>query len=547
MADRLQINLFGACIVRTSRYEITGTKHRALFALLATAPHGRRTRAWLQDTLWGTSCYDSGRQSLRRALSDIKQLMGADFERLLAITNAEIGLDLAQVDFIGRPGGADFLEGMDIRDDGFNAWLSGIRLNPAQIHSLFGLARSKPVQAVHPVVAILPFRALTEERAHAMFGDWLAEEVARNLSRSRLVNVISHLSSRRIDPRLIDLGIVSRQLGADYCVTGTVRPDGSGVIVDADFIDVRSGQILWTRRHAGSVAGFYGADSDPVNELARSIQRAIATDSLAKIAGQPAVALEDRHLLVGGISLLHELRIKDFARSRVLLEETIRRAPLSAEAHAWLGEWHLMSIYNGWSTDRARDIATALDCTARALDIDPESAFALTIDGAVHNSLMHDLDTADARFAKALDINPNESLASLLKGVLHAHRDEGEQAVGRTDRAMQLTPIDPFMHFYESMAASANIAADDFERAHELADRSLRGNDRHMSTLRAKICASVNLGRMAEARADAATLLTRLPAFNIRDYLATHPAAQSRFGRKHADALRAAGVPEEPR
>ena len=66
MTKLLEINLFGACIVRsvgTVSYEITGAKHRALFALLATAPFGRRTRSFLQDTLWGTSCFDSGRQS----------------------------------------------------------------------------------------------------------------------------------------------------------------------------------------------------------------------------------------------------------------------------------------------------------------------------------------------------------------------------------------------------------------------------------------------------------------------------------------------------
>ncbi len=48
-------------------FEIKGAKHRALIALLVTAPLGRRTRSFLQETLRGGSCYDTGRQSLRRA------------------------------------------------------------------------------------------------------------------------------------------------------------------------------------------------------------------------------------------------------------------------------------------------------------------------------------------------------------------------------------------------------------------------------------------------------------------------------------------------
>ena len=56
---RIEVSLFGACVVRSAEpggFEITGAKHKALFALLATAPFGRRTGPFLQDTLWGTAC-----------------------------------------------------------------------------------------------------------------------------------------------------------------------------------------------------------------------------------------------------------------------------------------------------------------------------------------------------------------------------------------------------------------------------------------------------------------------------------------------------------
>ncbi len=111
MTELLQINLLGACIVRSGTdagYQITGSKHRALFALLATAPFGGRTRSYLQNLLCGTSCHVGGRQSLRTVLSVIKSTMDADFETLLKVNNTEICLDLAQVDFLGLPGSAEF-------------------------------------------------------------------------------------------------------------------------------------------------------------------------------------------------------------------------------------------------------------------------------------------------------------------------------------------------------------------------------------------------------------------------------------------------------
>jgi len=62
-------------------FVVTGAMHRASLALLATAPFERRTRAFLQETLWG---YDTGRQSLRRTLSDLRHIMGASYEELIA-------------------------------------------------------------------------------------------------------------------------------------------------------------------------------------------------------------------------------------------------------------------------------------------------------------------------------------------------------------------------------------------------------------------------------------------------------------------------------
>ena len=133
---RIEINLFGACLVRSAEpggFEITGAKHKALFALLASAPFGRRTRPFLQETLWGTACYDTGRQSLRRALSDIKQIMGESFAEVLTSTNSDVTLDLSRVSFIGRPGAGEFLEGLDLREAGFCRWLGAMRLNPEQV------------------------------------------------------------------------------------------------------------------------------------------------------------------------------------------------------------------------------------------------------------------------------------------------------------------------------------------------------------------------------------------------------------------------------
>jgi len=545
-AKRIEISLFGACVVRSMQpggFEITGAKHKALFALLATAPFGRRTRPFLQDTLWGTACYDTGRQSLRRALSDIKQIMGESFAEVLTSTNSDITLDLTRVSFIGRPGAGELLEGINIREDGFARWLGAMRQNPEQIYSLYSLASQPPPRAMLPAVAVLPFRTIAGTTDHAVLGDWLAEEASRSLSRSKLIAVISHWSSRALDHHAVDIAAIRARLAVDYCVAGTLRVGASEIVLDADFIDAITGRILWTRQFAGSLESFLGRSADGVAEIVVAVGRAIADDAIAHVSDRKLVEIEDHRLLLAGVGLMHRPSLRAFAKSRELIDEALCRAPHAAEAHAWYGKWHILSVFNGWSTDPAKDTRIAVDSTARALDINPESAFALTIDGFAHNNLLLRMDTARARYEAALQRNPNESLAWLLSGALYAFQDEPNAAVAAAEKARRLSPIDPFQYYYESLSATVLLSAERYEEALAFADASLHRHDRHSSTLRAKIIALHYLDRAADARAVAAEMLRRQPGFTVGDYLRRHPAAEHEIGRRAAAALRAAGIP----
>ena len=541
----LDINLFGACIVRSTDpygFEITGSKHKALFALLATAAFGRRTRAFLQDMLWGTSSYDGGRQSLRRALSDIKSIMGSDFDRLISPTHSEISLDLNRVQFIGRPGQGDFLEGIDIRDEGFNDWLRSIRNNPDQVYGLYSARHQTPPASIQPSIAIIPFQAYAGNKRHTILGDWLAEEVSRSLSRSNLLSVISHLSSRRLAGYEVDLQSIRTKLGVDYCLSGSVRPLGNEAVLDVDFVDAASGMILWTRQFRSSLSNLCSCESPVVAELVQAIGYKIASESLRHANGRNIKEIDDHRLLLAGVSMMHSLRLKRLARSRALIEEAIRRAPLSAENHAWLGEWYVMAITNGWSTDHNRDALKAKDCTARALDIDPENAFCLSIDGVIHSNLLTEIETANQRFESALRLNPNDSMAWLCSGVLHAYRDNGTEAVARVEKARQLSPIDPLGYFFDALSATAYLADEDYVRALDLAEHSLQSNDRHCSTLRAKIVAQNNLGQLEAAQKTAQQLIRLQPNFTIVTYRQQHPAATSKVGHRAIKAMQEAGI-----
>jgi tetratricopeptide (TPR) repeat protein len=103
--------------------------------------------------------------------------------------------------------------------------------------------------------------------------------------------------------------------------------------------------------------------------------------------------------------------------------------------------------------------------------------------------------------------------------------------------------LDPWRYYYDSLCATAALAARDYDRAIGLAQRSLKSNRTHASTLRVIAIASAELGRMEDARAAVARVLKLEPTLTVAKYRARSPAGQYETGAAWAEALRRAGLP----
>lgn len=545
-AKTLKLRLYGTFSAEWSdgsKLNVRSTKLRAMIALLAMAPDMTRTRSWLQDKLWSLSGVELGRASLRRGLSDLKRAIGPDFDSLFVVSHDNIGLNADVIELVGTSAEGEFLEGIEIAEGGFTSWVNEQRNNRPQLTSVLEFFTPSDHTGILPAVAVLPFLQSFKRDGENVLGDMLAEEVSRALSRSQLIDVISHLSCRNLNMRLLNLADVRRALNVEYVIHGSYRLSGDSFHLDADFLDADSGRIIWSRQFSARMSDFLNGGQEIVADISRQIGQSILSSSIELATSKPLPEVASHALLVSGVSLMHRLKLASFAKARPLIEEIIRKSPNHASLYAWLGKWYVLSIQQGWSNNIKKDSQLAMDCTARALDLDPDCSFALAVDGFVHNNLLKELDKAMEQYNRAVELNPNDALAWLLKGTLHAFVDEGKKAVSYTHRARILSPIDPQHYFYESLAATALNANGQYEESLNLVENSLKSNNRHTSTLRTKIVALHNLGRIEEAVETAERLKALEPNLTINEWMKTHPAASFPTGKQWAEALYASGIP----
>lgn len=397
--------------------------------------------------------------------------------------------------------------------------------------------------ALHPSIAVLPFRGDVRGGAEFDIGDLIANELIVALSQVPSLRVVSRLSTTRAARRSGAATQAAQLLGADFVVSGVCHGGTDHLVVFAEVEDVRRGVVLDRIRVGGDLAALWVNDSPLVAELIEGIGRALLARQV-QLSQQCAVPnLPGYTMLLGGIALMHRLGSRDFARAEQLLASLAERWPRLPTPHAWLARWHLFSVIQGWSTDPGRSRKAAYDACQRALELDATSSVALAVAGSVQIQLAQDVDKGIALYEAALAHNPSDSLAWTLLGTAHAFKGEGGMATRATARAVRLSPIDPMHFLYDCHAASAALAAGDPARALLLAERSMRANAQHLSTYRVLALAQALTGDLDAARATVGKLRRLDPAYSVATWLRQSPSAAYEIGRRFASVLADAGLP----
>lgn len=406
------------------------------------------------------------------------------------------------------------------------------------------VAPPPPESSLLPVLAVFPMAVLPADESLAPLGHVVADELNAALAPGRDLMVISRMSVRALAERAVDLAACRALLGAHYVLTGALRVAGDRVVAVVELADTRTGQVAWGGTVRGSIAAILAGDGELVEALAGAVRGAMMRAEVERARSRPLPTLDSCSLLLGGIALLHRSSRDDFTRSIALLEALRERHPRQSSVHAWVAKWHVLAVAQGWTGDAAQDTRRAQDAARRAIDLDDRNAIALAIDGLVHTSLLKRLDEGMQRYVAAIEANPSEGLAWALKGTLHAFRGEGGPAVQATRHALVLSPLDPLRYFYETLAATAELAAGNHDAVIALARRSLRGNRTHVSTWRSLAIAQVESGRVDEARETVGELMRLDPGFTLARYRQWTPSFDFDTGRRWTDALARAGVPD---
>jgi TolB-like protein/Tfp pilus assembly protein PilF len=397
-------------------------------------------------------------------------------------------------------------------------------------------------------LVVLPFANLSGDSTQDHLADVITEGLTTNLSRIRDAFVISRSTALTFKGKAVDVRRIGRELGVRYVLEGSEQHSGSRVRVSAQLIDVETGAHLWADRFDADRADLLQMQDDIVTRLARALQIELAAVEAARTHPGGSNA-EDLALHGEAIFLRYGPSRIELDAAYELCERALAIDSDNVRALSILAERYATRLTGMQSTDREADIRLAEEFASRALAADPNSYHA---HHAKARSLIAQKRAEEAIIEAQRSLRLNPSFIPTYLDFCQANLALGlpEKTIEYADRAMRLSPPDPYLYVFYAQEGLAHIMLGRDDRAVVCLRRAVANNPRFPSPVAYLAAALALTGQEAEARQVLRQYLS-LPGAKTRTIAAWRAMAYSdnpiylAFRDRIHEGLRQAGMPEE--
>lgn len=456
-----------------SRVVVSSRKGAALIAMLAMAKEGERSRAWLQDRLWGNRPRAQGNASLRRELASLRRILNSDSAPLLVCDRDRVRLDLSSliVDAGELTSGGlpeeQFLEGLDLPGEtGFEEWVHDQRstlartarpASPDLATSAAARGDLPPLPAEKPSIAVMPFVNLSGDSEQDYLAEGMVEDIVGALARFKSIFVVAAGSSLMLDGKMLSPQEAARRLGVRYLLDGSVRKVAGCIRVAVRLKDAANGAAVWTDRQEDTEGDIFGLQDRVAMRVAGAVETTVQDVDVSKAVARPTDNMGSYDLYLRSLMLFRTFTRESIVLSIDYLDRALTLDPLFGLALSHSAVCHRMVLEHGWTEDPEACRARGLDLVKRALNIDAGDPKVLAQCAAALSGLEDDLTIALTLIGRAQAMNPGSSFVWLVSGTLHLRAGEADTAADHLERAIRLDPISGMSRFYRMYLALARF------------------------------------------------------------------------------------------
>jgi len=304
-------------------------------------------------------------------------------------------------------------------------------------------------------VVVLPFLNIGGSAEDDPFVDGITETLTTDLSRCSGVFAISRNTAFAYKGKPIDTRQIGRELGVRYVLEGSVQNAGERIRFNAQLVDAKSGAHLWAERFDKQRGDPLDMQDEVTARLARAIHmELIAAESRRTVREHPDRLDSVDHTFRGWAAWNRHLSLEAAREARRFFEMALRLDPDNFAALLGFANATMSEVNMYASSDRAGQIRAAEAAASKALALAPDSADAHVTHGTVLFAKRAP-DRALREFNVAIGLDGNLAPAHAYAGVMKLLLGRGDETRAHVERAMRLSPRDPFLfqwHFFIGLA-----------------------------------------------------------------------------------------------
>jgi TolB-like protein len=375
------------------------------------------------------------------------------------------------------------------------------------------------------------------------FADGMAEEIITALSRCSWLFVIARNSSFTYKGKAVDIRQVGRELGVRYVLEGSVRRGGDRLRITGQLIDATTGGHIWADRFEGNLGNVFDLQDRFTESVVAAIEPKLQLAEIDRLKHKPASNLDAYDLLLRAQQCEWEFRQESHAAALRYLEQALVIDSSYAPAMALAAYCHAERFVQGWMNDQETEPREGLRLAARAVELGKDDSRVSWMAGYAIMRLQMNLPRAKELVCHSLELNPNSAMALAIVGAIEGELLNTGEALELLFRAMRLSPRDPRGWFITLKLAWVHIIAGQYDKAISVAEKALNQNPHSAHALRLLAASLAKQGRLDEGAAAVRE------ALNIEPMTLTRLRARLMFvdedvWRDYAAGLRLTGLPE---
>ena len=404
--------------------------------------------------------------------------------------------------------------------------------------------QATPVESGRPSIAVTPFANLSNDPDQEYFADGMVDEIITALSRFSWLTVIARNSTFAYKGRSVDARQVGQELGVRYVLEGSVRKAGCQLRISGQLIDAASGGTIWADRFDGALESVFHLQDQVTAKVVSAIAPKLEQAEIERTRRKPTGSLDAYDYYLRGVAEVHRWT-RDANRNALRhFYRAIEIDPRFAPAYGMAARCLSQRKTSNWVEDADREIAEAERLANLAVEFGRDDPTALAAAGIALAFVVGRVAEGSALIDRCLALNPNIAWAWLFGGWVKAWSGDSEEAIARVNRAIALSPNDPYLSSMRRAIAFAHFVAGRYAEAIDLADMNASAPQNAFIALATVAACSAFTGKMDRAHETMMTLRAMEPHLRCSNLGRRFPMTRDEDLQHFANGLRLAGLPE---